>query len=58
MEGKKTEDVTKVTLNIRKDLFKFAKHRAIDEETTFTELVNLAVKVYLQKEKKVKGKKI
>lgn len=46
------ERITKVTLNIRNQLLKDSKHYAIDNDTTFTDVVNDALEEYLQKRKR------
>lgn len=48
------EEVTKVTLNIDSKLLKETKHFAIDNEITFTDVVNQALEEYIQKRKKVR----
>lgn len=38
---------TKVTMNLDEQLVKKAKHKAIDNQTTFSKLVSEALKAYI-----------
>ena len=50
--------IQRTTLKLNQEIYKLAKKRAIDEEINFQELVNMALKRYLErKEKKVSKKK-
>lgn len=43
------EEVTKMNVNIPKDFYKKIKQRALDEDTTVTEIVLKALRQYLNR---------
>lgn len=50
------EENVRATYSIRRSFWRWLKHKAADEDTTASELVERMVKEEMEKEKKGKGK--